>query len=57
MIALIVNLSEGETLTARTEGEQISLDASDTGVAIPAVNELLRRSGILVASGSADWEI
>jgi sulfate adenylyltransferase large subunit len=57
MIALIVNLTEGETLSARMEGEQIALDGSDAGAAIAAVNDLLRRSGILVASGNADWEI
>ena len=57
MIALVVNLTGGETLTARAEGEQITLDANDSTQAIAAVHELLGRSGILVATESADWVI
>ena len=57
MIALIVNLTGGDTFTARAEGEQIALDANDSIQIIAAVHGLLARSGILVASESADWEI
>jgi hypothetical protein len=57
MIALIVNLTCGVTLTAQAEDEQITLDANDAGAAIAAVNELLVRRNILVSSGNADWEI
>jgi sulfate adenylyltransferase large subunit len=57
MIALIVNLAAGETLTAQADGERIALNASDPVAAIVAVNELLARSGILLSSGNADWEI
>jgi sulfate adenylyltransferase large subunit len=57
MIALIVNLAAGEILTAQADGEQITLNASDPVAAIAAVNELLARSGILLSSGNADWEI
>jgi hypothetical protein len=57
MIALIVNLAAGETLTAQADGELIALNASDPVAAIAAVNELLARSGILLSSGNADWEI
>jgi sulfate adenylyltransferase large subunit len=57
MIALIVNLAAGETLTAQADGEQITLNANDPVAAIAAVNELLARSGILLSSGNADWEI
>ena len=57
MIALVENLTGGETLTARAEGEQITLDANDSTQAIAAVHELLGRSGILVATESADWVI
>ena len=57
MIALIVNLAAGETLTAQADGEQITLNASDPVAAIAAVNELLARSGILLSSGNTDWEI
>jgi sulfate adenylyltransferase subunit 1 len=57
MIALIVNLAAGETLTAQADGERIALNASDPVAAIAAVNELLARSGILLSSGNPDWEI
>jgi sulfate adenylyltransferase large subunit len=57
MIALIVNLAAGETLTAQADSEQITLNASDPVAAIVAVNELLARSGILLSSGNTDWEI
>jgi hypothetical protein len=57
MIALIVNLTGGESLTARAEGEQITIETSDPVAAIAAVNELLLRNEILLSSGNADWEI
>jgi hypothetical protein len=58
MVALIVTLTGGDTLTARAEGEQITLDAkNDSGEAIAAIHELLGRTGILVSPGNADWEI
>ena len=57
MIALAVNLTGGETLTARAEGEQITLDAGDAIEAIAAVHELLGRSEILAPTGNADWVI
>ena len=57
MIALIVNLSEGETLIARAEGEQITLDAKDVSGSIAAVHELLGRANILVPRENADWVI
>jgi sulfate adenylyltransferase subunit 1 len=57
MVALIVNLAAGETLTAQADGEQITLNANDPVAAIAAVNELLARSGVLLSSGNADWEI
>jgi hypothetical protein len=57
MIALIVNLSGDETLTARAEGEEIKVDANDSAKAIAAVHELLSRSGILISTGGADWVI
>jgi sulfate adenylyltransferase large subunit len=57
MIALIVNLAAGETLTALADGELITLNANEPVAAIAAVNELLARSGTLLSSGNADWEI
>jgi sulfate adenylyltransferase subunit 1 (EFTu-like GTPase family) len=57
MIVLIVNLAGGETLIARAEGEEITLDSKDVNEAIAAVNELLGRSGILVSTENPDWVI
>ena len=57
MIALIVKLAGDQTLTARAEGEQLELDAHEAAPAIAAVHGLLVRSGILVSSDNADWEI
>jgi hypothetical protein len=57
MIALVVNLTGGETLTARAEGEQIAFNANDTPGAVAAVHELLVRSGILLSTGNPDWVI
>jgi len=57
LIALVINLSGGETLTARVECEEIVLDANDSTKAIAAVHELLGRSGILVSNGNVDWVI
>jgi sulfate adenylyltransferase large subunit len=57
MIALVINLAAGETLIAQADGERITLNASDPVAAIADVNELLARSGILLSSGNADWEI
>jgi sulfate adenylyltransferase large subunit len=57
MVALMVRLTGGETLTARAEGEQIMLDAKDESGSIAAVYELLGQSGILVPQGNGDWAI
>ena len=57
MVALIVTLTGGDTLTARAEGEQIERSANDSIGAVAAVHELLAQSGILLSSGNADWEI
>jgi hypothetical protein len=57
MVALVVHLTDGDTLTAQSEGEQITLEASDADAGIADVHALLGRSGILVAPGGADWEI
>jgi hypothetical protein len=57
IIALVVNLTGGESLTARAEGEEIVLDANDAARAIGAVHELLSRSEILISTGNTDWVI
>ncbi len=57
ILALVVNLTGEETLTARVEGEQITQDISDPAATIAAVNELLARNEILLSPGNVDWEI
>jgi sulfate adenylyltransferase large subunit len=57
ILALIVNLTGEETLTAQVENEKITLNANDPAAAIAAVNELLVRNEILLFSGNVDWEI
>ncbi len=57
MIALVINRTDGETLFARAQEEQIALDARDAGAVIAAVTGLLERNGILVSKGNEDWEI
>jgi hypothetical protein len=57
MIALLVDLTGDETLTARAEGEEIKVDSKDATEAVAAVHELLARSGILLSTGNADWVI
>ena len=57
MIALIVNLSGDEALTARAEGEEIALETNNAVEAVSAVHELLERCGILVPTGNIDWVI
>ncbi|HEY1253490.1 MAG TPA: sulfate adenylyltransferase subunit CysN [Terracidiphilus sp.] len=57
IIALVVNLTGEETLTAQVEGEKITLETNDPATVIAAVNELLFRSEVLLSSGNADWEI
>ena len=57
MIALVVNLTGEQRLTAQAEGERIAIDVKDPAAVVAAVNELLVRSEILLSSGSADWVI
>jgi sulfate adenylyltransferase large subunit len=57
MIALVVNLTGEETLTAQVKNETITLNANDPAAAITTVIELLTRNEILLPSGNLDWEI
>ncbi len=57
MVALIVNQTGGEVLTARAQNERIGLDANDPDEAIAAVHQLMGRVGIIVSQGNPDWEI
>jgi sulfate adenylyltransferase subunit 1 len=54
LIALVVTPNESGTLTARTDDQQLALDASDPGHAISSVHKLLADAGILHMSGKAD---
>jgi sulfate adenylyltransferase large subunit len=57
IVALIVNQTGGEVLTARAQNERIGLDANDPDAAIAAVHRLLEQAGILAPAGNPDWEI
>ncbi|HUA91304.1 MAG TPA: sulfate adenylyltransferase subunit CysN [Terracidiphilus sp.] len=52
-LTLVVHASEGLTLTARMEGEQVSIDASESMHAVSAVHQLLQRKGIFISSEKA----
>jgi hypothetical protein len=57
MVALMVTLTAGDTLTARSDGEQITLNAGGPVDSIAAIYGLLGRAGVLVLPENADWEI
>jgi sulfate adenylyltransferase large subunit len=54
LLALVARGNEDGELTARAEGREISLDASDTMRVVSAVHELLRNAGIFISSEGAD---
>jgi sulfate adenylyltransferase large subunit len=47
LLALVVHRNESSTLVARAEGLRLSLDASDPGKALSAIDQLLQSSGIM----------
>ncbi|WP_263351966.1 sulfate adenylyltransferase subunit CysN [Acidicapsa acidisoli] len=53
LIALVVTSTETGTLTARADGEQLTVVASDTASVVSAVHQLLSRVGILPRSERA----
>jgi sulfate adenylyltransferase subunit 1 len=53
LIALVVAETGSDTLIARVENEQLSLDVADRNAAISAVLRLLERTGIFHFSGKA----
>jgi sulfate adenylyltransferase large subunit len=53
LLALVVRLDESGAATARTEGEQVTLDAADSNMAIALVHQLLHSAGIFIPSEKA----
>jgi sulfate adenylyltransferase large subunit len=53
LLALVVRVDESGAATARTEGEQVSLDATDSNIAIAQVHQLLHSAGIFIPSEKA----
>jgi len=56
LIALVVAETGNDTLVARAEDQQLSLDAADRNAAISAMLGLLERTGILHSSGKASLQ-
>jgi hypothetical protein len=53
LLALVVKANEGGALLARTEGQEITLDANDPIRAVSAVHQLLHSAGIFISSERA----
>jgi sulfate adenylyltransferase large subunit len=53
LVALVVRVDESGAATARTEGEQIAIGATDSNMAIAQVHQLLHRAGIFIPSEKA----
>ena len=53
LLALVVRVDESGAAVARTEGEQVSLDATDSNIAIAQVHRLLHEAGIFISSEKA----
>ena len=53
LLALVVRVDESGAATARAEGEQIALEATDSNAAIAQVHQLLHTAGIFIPSEKA----
>jgi sulfate adenylyltransferase subunit 1 (EFTu-like GTPase family) len=53
LLALVVNATDGDTLTARVEDRELILDADDSIQAVSAVHQLLHGAGIFIPSEKA----
>jgi len=53
LLALVVRVDKGAALTARAEGEQVTVDAAESMQVVAAVHQLLDRAGIFVSSEKA----
>ncbi len=54
LLALVVRSNEDGELTARAEGSEITLDASEAMHAVTSVHQLLHRAGIFISTEKAD---
>jgi sulfate adenylyltransferase subunit 1 len=54
LLTLVVHANEPSKLVARIEGQQISVDATESMHAVSAVHQLLHRTGIFISSEKAD---
>jgi sulfate adenylyltransferase subunit 1 len=54
MLSLIVHETEADSLLARTESDQIEVEATEPQHAVAAVHQLLYRSGIFISSERAN---
>lgn len=54
LLSLVIRPNEEAALTARAEGNEISLDTGNPMQAVAAVHELLRNAGIFISSEMAD---
>ena len=54
LLALVVRVSEGGTLTARVEGSELTVDAKEPMHVISAVHQLLHSARIFISSERAD---
>ncbi len=53
LLALVVRVDESGAAAARTEGQQVALDATDSNKAIGQVHQLLHSAGIFIPSEKA----
>ncbi len=53
LLSLLVRVNESRTLTARAEGQELSLHADEPNNAISAVHQLLHNAGIFIPSEKA----
>ncbi len=53
LLALVVNANEGDTLIARVDGQEASLEASDPMHVVSAVHRLLRDAGVFIPAEKA----
>jgi sulfate adenylyltransferase large subunit len=54
LLTLIVRVQDGGTLTARAEGSELALDASEPMKAISAIHQLLHSTGIFIPTERAN---
>jgi hypothetical protein len=53
LLTLVATANESETLTARAEDEELTVEAGDAMHVVAAVHQLLQRAGIFISSEMA----